>query len=123
MKGEYIKKILLENGFILKDVAEAMGETPQNLQSMLRAEDVKTGTLERIAAAINKSLYFFIEGDNITSTNYGNERTSVAGNGNQVTNTDVAGLIELQKGYQEMLKKKDEQIDRLLSIIERSSVK
>lgn len=53
----------------------------------------------------------------------GNGSTSVAGNGNQVTNTDVAGLIELQKGYQEMLKKKDEQIDRLLSIIEKSSVK
>lgn len=30
----------------------------------------------------------------------------------------VAGMIELQKGYQQMLAKSQEQIDRLISIIE-----
>lgn len=55
---------------------------------------------------------------------------NVNGSGNTITNNDVAGLIELQKGYQQMLKEKDkqinksqEQIDRLLSIIENSTKK
>lgn len=52
--------------------------------------------------------------------NASNGSTAVAGNGNTITNNDVAGLIELQKGYQQMLKEKDKQIDRLLSIIENS---
>ena len=61
MKGIEVKKRLQNNGFSLKAVADLMGETPQNLNSMLAAQDIKTGTLERIAKAINKSLYFFFD--------------------------------------------------------------
>ena len=42
---------------------------------------------------------------------------------NQVTTNDIAGLIELQKGYQEMIKEKDSQIARLISVIEKLSEK
>ncbi len=59
MKGIEIKKILQNNGYTLKEVAELMGETPQNLNSMLGAQDIKTGVVERIAIAIKKNLYFF----------------------------------------------------------------
>jgi|GEM_PF-4982600 len=59
MKGIEVKKKLQSNGFSLKMVAELMGETPQNLNSMLNAQDIKTGVLERIASAIKKPLYFF----------------------------------------------------------------
>lgn len=48
----------------------------------------------------------------------GENNTSVAGNGNKVTHNDIAALLELQKGYQEMIHKKDEQIERLIGIIE-----
>jgi transcriptional regulator with XRE-family HTH domain len=48
----------------------------------------------------------------------GNGNTAVAGNGNKVTHNDIAALLELQKGYQEMIHKKDEQIERLIGIIE-----
>ena len=61
MKGIEVKKKLQNNGFSLKNVAELMGETPQNLNSMLNVQDIKTGTIERIAKAINKSLYFFLD--------------------------------------------------------------
>lgn len=63
-------------------------------------------------------MQFYTPDTNMINTNHGS--TSVAGNGNTITNNDVAGLIELQKGYQLMLKEKDKQIDRLLSIIENS---
>ena len=61
MKGDDIRRILTGNGFILKDVAEKMGVTPQNLQSLLNSADIKTGVLEQISKAINKNIYFFFE--------------------------------------------------------------
>lgn len=46
---------------------------------------------------------------------------NVSGNGNSISHNDdsnIAGMIELQKGYQEMIKKSQEQLDRLLAVIE-----
>ena len=69
---------------------------------------------------------------NTNNTNQitGNGNTAVAGNGNKVTTNDIAGMIELQKGYQSMLKdkdaqlkEKDTQINRLISVIEKLSEK
>jgi transcriptional regulator with XRE-family HTH domain len=45
---------------------------------------------------------------------------NVNGNGNKITHNDFADMIELQKGYQDLLKRKDEQIDRLIGLIEKS---
>lgn len=50
-----------------------------------------------------------LQGNN-TNRVSGNNNTAVAGNGNRVTTNDIAGMIELQKGYQEMIKEKDSQI-------------
>ena len=49
---------------------------------------------------------------------------SVNGNGNNITNNDVSELIELQKGYQEILKsnqmqlsRSQDQIDKLIELL------
>ena len=67
------------------------------------------------------------EGEMLLRSNLGNVRgdnnTTVAGNGNNVSHNDMATLLELQKGYQAMLKEKDEQINRLISVIEKLSAK
>jgi Helix-turn-helix. len=110
MKGEIVKEMLKRNGIALNDLAEKLGESPQNLQSMLRASDIKTGVLERIAEAINKNLCFFY---NEIQTSDGNNNTAIQGNGNHI-NSETTEFLSL-------LKKKDEQIDRLLSIIEKTS--
>lgn len=59
MKGSELKKILLREGYTLADIASRIGESPQNFAAMLAANDVKTGTLERVANAIKVNLYFF----------------------------------------------------------------
>lgn len=64
-----------------------------------------------------------LQGNNINRVSGNNNNTAVAGNGNRVTTNDIAGLIELQKGYQEMIKEKDSQIARLISVIEKLSEK
>jgi hypothetical protein len=55
------------------------------------------------------------EGEMLKSVNTnevnGNGNTSVAGNGNQITTANITEMLELQKGYQEM-------INRLITIIE-----
>ena len=61
MKGIDVKIILQKNGFALKDIAASMGETPQNLNAMLKVEDIKTGVLERIAKAIDRDILFFFD--------------------------------------------------------------
>jgi transcriptional regulator with XRE-family HTH domain len=62
--------------------------------------------------------------NNINEVN-GNGNTSVAGNGNQITTANIAEMLELQKGYQKMIKTSQEQlsesqsqISRLIAIIE-----
>lgn len=63
MSGKEVKDILLKNNYQLNEIAVLMEETPQNLHSMLKAVDIKTGVLEKIAKAINKSLYFFFQNE------------------------------------------------------------
>ena len=61
MKGKFVKNKLKKEGYILEDVALAMGISPQNLQSKLKSSDIKVGVLEEISKSINKSIYFFFE--------------------------------------------------------------
>lgn len=64
MKGIDIKKKIQDKGFTLREVAEKLGETPQNLNSLLSVQDIKTGVLERIAQSIGISMIdFFTEGN------------------------------------------------------------
>lgn len=61
MTGRSVKNKLVSSGYVLADVAKEMGVIPQTLNSLLQANDIKTGVLESIAKAINKSIYFFFE--------------------------------------------------------------
>lgn len=98
MKGIDVKKKLLENGYLLKNVAELMGETPQNLNSMLNAKDIKTGVVEKIALAIKKPLYFFFndiedkKGENISKNDNGNEIILTLIKKNEELNQEIGRL-------------------------------
>jgi transcriptional regulator with XRE-family HTH domain len=45
---------------------------------------------------------------------------NVNGTGITISHNDFAGMIDLQKGYQDVIKKNQEQIDKLIQIIERT---
>jgi hypothetical protein len=69
--------------------------------------------------------YFLKDVGTMKNTN-GNSNTSVAGIGNRVTNASITELIELQKGYQEIIRigqtqlsESQDQINRLLTLIEK----
>ena len=74
MSGEELKKILVADGVVLSELATALGyQGDQWLHSALKAADVKSGLIERIAAATKKSVCHYYRGSNITA-----EGTNVA---------------------------------------------
>ena len=121
MDGQTIKAILKKHNHKLKDIAEIMGISLQNFASLLSSSDVKSGTLERIALAINKPLSFFY-GESFGScsnTITGSNNTAVSGNSN-VLNGNATDILRSQLDEKDsQIRKSQEQIDRLLSIIEK----
>lgn len=138
---ERIEELLKYSNMSAKKFAETVGiKTVQSLY------DIQKGKIKNISKAlagkiseafpdIEKEWLLYGRGEMLKSAqSIGDVSNStvvganVNGSGNTITNNDVAGLIELQKGYQEILKEKDkqmnksqEQIDRLLTIIENIS--
>lgn len=62
MSGQELKKVLTENGYLLKDVATKLGLTQPNFSQVMKAQDVKTGTLESICDVLGVKMDFFYEG-------------------------------------------------------------
>ncbi len=61
MRGEEVKKIIEDDGIPLNEVAGRLGISPQNLNNWLSVNDMKVGILNKIAKAINKNIYYFID--------------------------------------------------------------
>ena len=95
MNGEEVKKILSSRGFSQQQVADLLGKSRANLNGMLGKEDIKTGLLEEIVrvTGIPMSAFYPELGD------------------------APQDMGEVSK----ILAKKDEQIDRLLTILEKMS--
>lgn len=109
MKGIEVKKILQENGVSISHCARILGTSQQNLSSALNSDDIRSGLLEDIASILGKDVPFFYGVDSSAcSAVAGENATAVAGNNNRVNSESLVNLLT----------KKDEQIDRLLNIIE-----
>ncbi len=111
MTGEQLESFLNGRGVKKIDVAEKLGMSLQNYCAIFRTKDIKTGMLERISAATNISIPEFYGSSSSVAISTGEGNTQVAGNNIKVNSEGVVGLLA----------KKDEQIDRLLSIIESMS--
>ena len=134
---EYLKN----NGIIHKqqDIAKKMQSDKSNVSRALSGDEkyLTDNFIKRFNAAFGNrfNIEWLIKGEgemlrptqNVSdvsgSTVVG---TNISGNGNNISNNDtsnIAGMIELQKGYQDMMKKSQEQIDRLLVVIEQLTEK
>ena len=108
MKGKDLKKILQAEGVNLAELSKELGfDNDQRLHSALKADDVKSGLIEKIAKATNKSVGHYYQ-SNIT----------IAGDNSVAVNTSDNTSAELSQSFIKLLKKKDEQMDRLITIIE-----
>lgn len=62
MSGQELKEVLINKGWLLKDVAAKLGLTQPNFSQIVKAQDVKSGTLENICDALGVKMDFFYEG-------------------------------------------------------------
>lgn len=114
MNGDTIKKKLRVHGVSIKQVAEILGESQQNLSAALQKDDVKTGLLERIADAIGvPASSFYMDSSSHTVSGSGN----VVGN-NSITNASSEMFLTEIAEQRKLTAKAQEQIDRLLAIVE-----
>ena len=114
MDGKHIKEILRNAGVVQAELAAFLGTSPQNLNSALSGDNIKTGTLEQIARFIGKPVsYFYGEGN--TATASGDGSTAVAGVGNSVNDSLLIDEIAAQRRLTEQALAQNGQ---LLKIIE-----
>lgn len=110
MSGKELKEILVKEGISLAELATQLGfANDQRLHSALKAEDVKSGLIEKIAKATNKTVDFFYKG--IPTNMAVQDSVAVQGDNNEVT--------IISERFISLLEKKDQQMDRLLSMLEK----
>ena len=56
MKGTELKKRLRRTGRTMKEIGELIGMSSQSLNQLFGAQDVKSGVLEQLAAALGMSI-------------------------------------------------------------------
>lgn len=122
MSGQEIKALVLLSGISQKSLADRMEVTPQSINAIFSASDVRSGTIERIARALGKPMSYFYPEPATTVSNESSEVhvrnnsgiVSGTNNGHIATGTDQQAVIERPL---EANAKKDEQIDRLITLL------
>lgn len=112
MSGKELKEILKDMGYNnISELSRQMNIGVQNLHKAFDVQDVKTGLLEDIAKALNIPVADFYPINSAKADN------GIAVSGGSVESPVVNNAIS-ESLVQSMLDTKDEQIDRLLGIIE-----
>lgn len=116
-----IKELAREQGLTIEQIASEADMTPQALHKLIRENSTKIETLERLSCILKVSpRIFFDDVDSVAHVSgvahAGEHGISQIGNINNVKSQDeaVAALVA-------QLSKKDEQIDRLLSLLEKTN--
>lgn len=117
MKGTDLKDKLISLGYTMTYIAEKLDIAPQNMNSWFRADDVRSGTIEKLAKVLDIPVsYFYGETAGSIQTVSGSNNTSVAGNSNTVGMANDI-LLQLLKSKDDQLTRSQLQIDELLKII------
>ena len=124
MKGSDLKNRLLAAGYTVSGIANKVGVIPQNINGWFTSNDVRTGTLEKLAEVLGLPISFFYgeETGNVSSI-AGNNNTTATGNNNTVSSSDDRLLsLLLNKDEQLLLamkqtSKAQEQTDVVLKML------
>lgn len=114
MKGTDLKEKLEKLGFSKVYIAKKMNTIPQSVNGWFLAEDVKTGTLEKLSEVLEVPIsYFYGEAFSAVSSVSGNNNTTATGNNNTVSGSDDR-LLTLLLNKDEQLNKAMEQTSRAI---------
>lgn len=104
MTGKHLQNLITNEGYSINKMAEMIGRSQQNLASLLKHEDVRTGLLEDIAKAMGKPLSFFY------GETYGNVSQNSGSNNVTAINNSTATTISNDDRILSLLLSKDEQL-------------
>lgn len=117
MTGRDLKELIDLLGISQRKLAEQMGVTPQTINAILTAKDVRTSTIERIASVTNMPISYFFkeehEGQNAVASGNG---IAVAGNNNVAGNVAMGDTTVLKERVS-MLEKLLEEKERTIQIL------
>lgn len=127
MTGKYLQDLIISEGYSVNRMAEMIGRSQQNLASLLKHEDVRTGLLEDIAKAMGKPLSFFYGETYGPATQVQGSNNATAINNSTATSNDdrILSLLltkdeqltlamKQTSKAQEQVDKAQEQMDRVL---------
>ena len=101
MDGKIFQKKLREMGIKQYQVAQILGVTEQTVSAMMRADSIKTTTLEKIARAIGKDISIFFSEIELQRAQ------------------EIENLKKILDEKDQQIKRLQVQVDRLLAIIEK----
>lgn len=108
MTGELLKEKVLATRIPFNEIAMKIGVTAQSLNSTFKSMDVRSNTIEKIAQALDVDMSFFYPvKTQMTMSNNDDARYNTMTGNIECNGEIVQQLLEL-------LRKKDEQIDRLI---------
>lgn len=115
MKGIDLKNRLLSAGYTVTAIANKVGVIPQNVNGWFTSNDVRTGTVEKLAEVLGLPISFFYGEDvsPVVSSVSGNNNATATGNNNTVSSTDDR-LLALLLNKDEQLNKAMDQTTRAL---------
>ena len=98
-----------------KEFADILEITQQNLSGWYKRNTFDYNKVAEKFPEINRVWLLTGEGEMVKSSS----NTSVAGFENQTVTVNISEIIGIHKGYQELLKTSQSQIDRLISLLEK----
>lgn len=122
MTGEILKQKLESLGYTKAFIADRLGVPPQNIQTWFKAEDVKSGTLERLSDVLEVPIAYFY-GDSYTVQ--GNNNALATGDHSTASSSDDRLLaLLMSKDAQltlsmQQTSKAQEQITELIGMMKR----
>jgi transcriptional regulator with XRE-family HTH domain len=122
MTGEILKQKLESLGYTKAFIADRLGVPPQNIQTWFKAEDVKSGTLERLSEVLEVPIAYFY-GDSYTVQ--GNNNALATGDNSTASSSDDRLLaLLMSKDAQltlsmQQTSKAQEQITELIGMMKR----
>lgn len=129
MTGQHILNLLKQEGYSVNKMAEMIGRSQQNLATVLKHDDIRTGLLEDIAKAMGKPLSFFYgeafgpvsvaSGERATSVQVGGDATNVATSADDRLLTLLVSKDEQLTMAMQQTSKAQQQMDRTQSHMER----
>lgn len=119
MTGQELKSKILLIGKSQKDIADLLGVSAQSLSSVLSAKDVRSGTIEKIANALNVPISFLYGEKDIehSAVASGEGSVAVTGNNNVAGNVTMGDNTAVLQERVAMLEKLLEEKERTIKIL------